>query len=316
MRLHSPVYELAIAALMLVLVAASAPMGHAQSTTRSERHWISLGPKLSSAAAGATVTYSVSVGTSSDYFPGEVSVTIPSGVTVIGQPVCSSGCWQPSVLQSSTGSQIQTTVTVRSGESASFSFPVQVDPTTAVGTTFQLTAYLLGGVNTAGSSETAFATLQVMGSSVPPTSSRPNQPLEDEPPISIEPDTLSVSPGEKARFRVKLAGDGSMGTFLLTVTLPKGIQYTEAPACFSLLPGQCLDADFETRTNEASDGSTVVQLRGSNIVPTRFTLQFTVEIADTTTSDDLTVDATVESVRRWGPEPIGEASIAVMVNRN
>jgi hypothetical protein len=282
--------------------------------SQSGRHWISLGPELSTATAGETVTYLVSVGTSANRFSGDVLITVASGLKVVGQPVCSSGCWQPSVLQSPTGSQIQTSVTVRTGESAAFTFDVQIDPTAKDGSSYQLAAYLLGGVNTAGSSETAFATLQVTGSNSVPTGPNKNQQLENEPPISIDPETLSVSPGETVRFRVKLANEGSMGTFLLTLTLPKGVQYTGSPVCFSLKPGQCLDANIETRTNEASDGSTLVQLRGTNIYDTRFTFVFAVEVADPATEQDMTISATVESVRRWGTEPIGETSMTVTVD--
>lgn len=311
MRQRVTVHRLFAITLLMALTILSTSAASAQGVAQPERHWISLGPKHETASAGDTVTYVVGVGTSATYFSGEVLVTIPSGLTVDGQPFCSSGCWQPSVQQGQTGSQIQTPITVRTGESVSFSFNVQIDPTVALGTTFQLTAFLLGGVNTAGSSETAFATLQVTGSYAASASSNTNLHLDDEPPISFEPETLSVSPGDTARITITLFE--SLAEYRLSVVVPQDLVVLSEPVCVGSDAELCTDGIYDKSVSTLANGSSEVTVIGTSVIRGKRKFVIHVEIPSHSSKEQYVVNGTLESVRRWGLEPIGEASIVITI---
>jgi hypothetical protein len=312
MRQQYSVYRLLAIALLAILPILSTLAASAQSVMQTERHWISLGPNLSTATAGATVTYSVSVGTSSDYFPGDVLIMVPSGLTVIGQPMCSIGCRLPSVLQSSTGSQIQTPVSARSGESASFSFDVQVAPTTPAGTSFQLTAFLLGGVNTAGGSETAFASLTVntaSESSVP--AGVPSTGAAED--ITFDDIDAPLSPGDTFRIRVNLPLGGSVSDYLLTIFIPIGLDVVSGPVCFGSTIDTCTQNIFEKTVIGLPDGTTEIKVWGANdwTGPTSFVIS--VRAASVSVSHRYEVVGVLESVRSWGTEPIAEVSKFILI---
>lgn len=128
---------------------------------------IGIGPGEASAAPGEITTYTVSVshfdpsGGIQAGFSGAIMVAIPGGLSVVGQPSCTMGCGIPSVENTGSGLRIQAQVNIRDDERALMSFQVMVSTSATVGSSYGLTAYLLGGANTTGGSETAFATLTV-----------------------------------------------------------------------------------------------------------------------------------------------------------
>lgn len=231
-------------------------------------HSISLGPSQATAGPGEIVSYTVYVRTSAPSFRGSVLVDIPGGLSVVGQPSCATGCGQPVVSTGGGRPQIETSISIYGEETATFSFQLLVEASARAGTAFNLTAYLLGGVNTAGGSETAFATLVVGSGSESPSESRPasDQPGTDdlEAWLYVSPGLLRVAPGATAVYFVQPVfwGDWSASdatAVQVKVLLPSGVSLNGEPTCDRPV-ADAPDADCELQIEEKG-GSSGVTLR-------------------------------------------------------
>lgn len=223
-------------------------------------HSIALGPDQTTAGPGEFVEYTTSVRSLQEAFSGFVLVVIPDGLTVTGQPYCQNGCGQPTVDVGTDGTQIEASIDVFGDESASLSFQVMVDTNATVGTSYGLTAYLLGGVNTAGSSETAFATLTV-------TDAAPDSgPLDDRHAyLDVTPRLLRVAPGGSALYFIQPGfwGDWSanLPDYTVELQLPTGVGLPSEPICG---PRQSVVPEVTTCdaiADEQGDGSIIVTAR-------------------------------------------------------
>lgn len=148
-------------------------------------------------------------------------------------------------------------VNIRGDERASLSFQVMVSLSAAVGSSYTLTVYLLGGVNTAGGSETAFATLTVTGSA---GGSGPVDNREAGPDVT--PRLIRVAPGGSALYMILPVfwGDWSadLPEYTVEVRLPSGVTPAADAICGpkqSTIPDQ---AGCDIDVAEGRDGSTVI----------------------------------------------------------
>lgn len=197
---------------------------------------ISIGPDHQSAALGEIVAYTVSVshfdpqGGIQAAFSGGVSVLIPSGLTLVGLPSCTAGCGYPSVSVVGQESRIEVQVDIRGDERASMSFQVMVNSSATVGTSYQLSAYLLGGVNTAGGSETAFATLTVTGPAAG-SGALDNRDVY----LDVTPRLIRVAPGGSALYMILPVFWGDWRTdlpdYTVEVRLPSGVTLAAEAIC-------------------------------------------------------------------------------------
>lgn len=224
---------------------------------------ISLGPDQATAGPGEFVEYSVHVSAfldTLDRFSGSVLVLIPDGLTVTGQPYCQNGCGQPAINVDTEGTQIESSFVISGDESASLTFQVVVDTDAIVGTPYSLTAYLLGGVNTAGSSETAFATLTV--SETAPSSG----PVDNRYAyLDITPRLLRVAPGGSALYFIQPGfwGDWSanLPDYTVELQLPLGVDLPSEPICGSRQSVAPEVSTCEIHTGKQEDGSILVVAR-------------------------------------------------------
>ncbi len=240
--------------LLLSLIGSGWTTGLVHAADQMSPHSISLGPGQATAGPGEYVQYTVTVRTLEDSFSGSVLVVVSDGLAVTGQPFCLSGCGQPSVEIGTDGTEIQASIDIYGDESASFSFQVMVDWDAAVGTSYGLSAYLLGGVNTAGTSETAFATLTV--SDALPTSA----PVDDRYAfLDVTPRLLRVAPGGSALYFIQPGfwGDWSanLPDYAVELQLPAGVSLATPPICG---PRQSVVPEVSTcdvSTAKRADGS-------------------------------------------------------------
>ncbi len=255
--------------ILLSLLGGGWPTRSVQAEYQTSPYSISLGPDHATAGLGEFVEYTVHVGAlldTLDRFSGSVLIVIPNGLTVMGQPFCQTGCGQPAVDVDAEGTQIDAFVTLSGEESASFTCPVMVNTTATVGTRYSLTAYLLGGVNTAGSSETAFATLTVIDAA-PSSGAVPGPSLEDnrEAYLDVTPRLLRVAPGGSALYFVQPVfwgmWDGNLPDYTVGLQLPSGVGLLNEPICGprqSVIPEvSTCDVNAETQ----GDGSLLVTAR-------------------------------------------------------
>ncbi len=167
----------------------------AQSDYQGDPYSISLGPTNQTASAGQYVDYYVTVSSPYGSFSGYVLVVIPEGLAISSQPECSTGCGQPDVTPSNSGTQIETSIRINQEEQATFSFQISVPIDVSPGSSYELIAYLLGGVNTAGSSETSFASLFITAPTILPTS--PSMPDNRTASLVVSPSFVHIAPGGK-----------------------------------------------------------------------------------------------------------------------
>lgn len=246
--------------MLLSLLGQSWAAGSVQAAYQTSPYSISLGPDQASAGPGEFVEYTVSVRSLQDAFSGYVLVVIEDGLTVTGQPFCHTGCGPPTIEGGTDGTQIEASVDTYAEGIASVSFQVMVDPNAIVGTSYSLTAYLLGGVNTAGSSETAFATLTVIDAA--PTS----VPVDDRYAyVDVTPSLLRVAPGGSALYFIQpiFWGDWSanLPDYTVDLRLPSGVGLPTAAICG---PRQSVVPEVSTcdvNAEEQSDGSLLVTAR-------------------------------------------------------
>lgn len=228
-----------------------------------------MGPDQATAGPGEFVEYTVHVSAwlaALDRFPGSVLIVIPNGLTVTGQPYCHTGCGQPAVDVDEGGTQIDAFFTLSGDESASLSFQVMVDTNATAGRSYTLTAYLLGGVNTAGSSETAFATLTVIDAA-PSSGAAPGPSPEDnrEAYLDVTPRLLRVAPGGSALYFVQPVfwgmWDGNLPGYTVELQLPSAVGLLNEPICD---PRQSVMPEVSTcdvNAEKRGDGSILVTAR-------------------------------------------------------
>lgn len=173
---------------------------------------------------------------------------------------CNSGCEQATVETGSQSTNIEAQVDIWGGETASFSFQVVVSPGAALGSTYNITTYLLGGVNTAGGSETAFATLTV---TEPVAGSGPVD--EREVWLNVTPRLLRVAPGGSGLYLIRPSSWGDWSAdradYTVEVRLPAGVSLPRAPICGPGQPTVPKVSTCDIEAEERSDGETVITAR-------------------------------------------------------
>jgi hypothetical protein len=231
--------------MLLSLLGGGWLTGPVKAGNQTSPYSISLGPDQATASPGEFVEYTVRVSAfldTLDRFSGSVLVQIPNGLTVTGQPHCQPGCGQPAVDVSPDVTQLESSFVLSGDESVSLSFQVMVGTNAPLGTSYNLTAYLIGGVNTGGSSETAFATLTV--SEAAPTSG----PIDERYAyLDVTPRLLRVAPGGSALYFIQPAfwGDWSanLPDYTVEMQLPSGVNLPSDPICG---PGQSVIPEVST----------------------------------------------------------------------
>lgn len=262
-------HALALIGMLLSALGGGSSAGTTQVEYQAGPHSIALGPSQATADPGETVSYTVSVrtvGESFSGFSGSVLVNLPDGLSVVGQPVCSSGCGQPAVEVGSQGTEIQTSINAYVGEPASFSFQVMIDGNASVGTSYSLTAYLLGGISTGGSSETSFATLTVTEAAPSSGAASDAGPIVDRYAyLDVTPRLLRVAPGGAALYFIQPGfwGDWSanLPDYMVELHLPSGAELSAEPICGprqSVVP-EVSRCDVSVEKQE--DGSMLVNAR-------------------------------------------------------
>lgn len=273
--------------ILISLLGGAWPIGSVQAGYQTSPYSISLGPDQATAGPGEFVEFTVRVSAlldALDRFSGSVLVLIPDGLTVTGQPYCQTGCGQPAVDVDTEVTQLEASFVISGDESASLSFQVMVGMDATVGTSYSLTAYLLGGVNTAGSSETAFATLTV--SETAPSSG----PVDDRYAyLDVTPRLLRVAPGGSALYFVQPGfwGDWSANLPEYTVELrfPSGVDLPSDPICG---PRQSVVPEVSTcdvSTEKLGDGSILVTANPGFVSVNSNGLYVTVEFQSTLSID-------------------------------
>lgn len=247
----------ALVGLLLSTVGTGLITGSAQGGFPSDPHRISLGPDYVAASPGETVSYTVTVGTMLDSFSGAILVTVPAGVGVVGEPFCSAGCSQPFVTVGAQNTQIEASISLYGEGTASFSFQAMVDSTAPVGTSYQLAAYLLGGVNTAGSSETAYATLVVADTALH------SGPIDNrEAYLDITPWVMRTAPGGSTLYFVQpiFWGDwsGSLPDYTVEAEIPSGMNLLNEPICGPRQSVVPIESTCDVNLDEQTDGSLIV----------------------------------------------------------
>ncbi len=286
---------------------------------QSSPHTIALGPSQATAGPGEFVEYTVSVGSLQGAFSGSVLVIVPAGLVVTDQLQCLSGCGQPTVSGGATDTQIEFAVDIYGDEWASLSFQVRVDENAVVGTSIQLTAYLLGGVNTAGGSETAFATLVVTEGVSGPGSVPDSGPLDDRQAyLDVTPRALHVVPGGWALYFVQPVfwGDwsASLPDYTIELQLPAGAELPTEPVCgarTSVVPevSSCV-VTAQTR----GDGSIVLTARPGFVGVNSNGLYVTVKFeADLPINTSLQIHSSLDLPGNLPVSAPAEQSLAVLV---
>lgn len=255
--------------ILLSLLGGALPSGSLRAEYQTSPYSISLGPDQVTAGPGEFVEYTVRVSTlldTLDRFSGSVLLLIPEGLKVTGQPFCQSGCGQPEVDVDTDVTEIEASFTLYEDESASLSFQVMVDTNATVGTSYNLTAYLLGGVNTAGSSETAFATLTVTDAA-PDSGAASDLSLEDnrEAYLDVTPSLLRVAPGGSALYFVQPVfwgmWDGNLPKYTVELQLPSGVGLSTEPICGPRLSTVPEVSTCDVNVDKQEDGSILVTAR-------------------------------------------------------
>lgn len=252
--------------VMLSLLGSGWTAASAQDGYPGSPAWISLGPDSVTASPGETVSYTVSTGSSQTGFSGAVLVIVPDGLTVLGQPLCVSGCGRPFVTAGTAFTKIEASFDLYGDETASISFQVMADGNAPAGNSYQLVAYLIGGINTAGGSETAHATLTVgdVGADVTPEGGDPGVPpaADRDAYLSATPTSVRVAPGGSTLYFVQPIFWGTWGEdlpdYTVELRLPSGTSLPDEPICG---PRQSTVPDGSTckvGTEERSDGATVI----------------------------------------------------------
>jgi len=192
---------------------------------------IGLGPSYQTASPGQVVNYHVSASVNTDRlagFHGEIMVTFSTDLRLAGDPICQSGCNSVFV---STGNSVILEANFRlyDGDRVDFSFSVIVPSDAAVGTSYTLVAYLLGGENTGSSSETSYAEL-VVGETQPDQNVGTTSPVAG---IYAFPEAVRLSPDGKFTMVVRPYAtiEGTDSSLSVNIMVPRSLKIVSGPYC-------------------------------------------------------------------------------------
>jgi hypothetical protein len=219
---------------------------------------VGISPPYQEAAPGTPISFSVS-GMST--MGGTISISVPTAMNLVGDPVCHGPCSGPFVRTSSGTTLIEVTL---DGESAVVGFTVSVSTIARPGDTLNINAMLVGGPDAV---EMASASVQVMA----PVANQ--NPLPDDNRLlylQVNPQYLRIAPSGEALFHIQPVRwgmwSGPSPNVAVNISIPAGVTPTSNPSCGrgDQVPTQ---APCSVTTTEESDGSTTYSITpGYNIV--------------------------------------------------
>jgi hypothetical protein len=186
---------------------------------------------------------------------GTVAVTVPFGLELVGDPVCSGPCRGPYVSPRTDLTFIEVTL---DGESALVSFTVLINPQAFAGTTINIGVTLVGGPQAV---EISSATVYV-------TQAAPTQPppaMDDNRLLYLEtnPQFLRIAPGGDALFHIQPVRwgmwIGSSPNVAVSINIPVGLTAASDPFCgrYDVIPTK---APCGVASTEEPDGSTTYSI--------------------------------------------------------
>jgi hypothetical protein len=240
----------------------------AQGGDQGSPAFVRIGSSSEVTDAGKTVEFLAVIHSPSTDFAGSVRVTVPAGLTVVGQPFCNPfwACgW--SLAVSSAGTEMESRVFQYAGETTSFTFRATVDATAPPGSVYEIAAALLGDDGTPVDPRPAVATLTVEddGTRVTPEGEETGVPpsaSDRDAYLSVTPTVVRIAPGGSTLYFVQPIFWGAWGDdlpgYTVEVRLPAGASLSGEPVCGPRQSAAPSENTCEVGAEERSDGATVI----------------------------------------------------------
>jgi hypothetical protein len=213
---------------------------------------VGISPAYQEAAPGTPLNFTVSAQST---MGGTVAITVPFGLVLVGDPICSGPCRGPFVSPRTDLTFIEVTL---DGESALVSFTVLVNHQASAGATFNISATLVGGPQAV---EMSSATVYV-------TQAAPTQPpsaMDDNRMLYLQmnPQFLRMAPAGDALFHIQPVRwgtwTGSSPNVAISINIPVGLTAASDPFCGrdDVIPTK---APCGVASTEEPDGSTTYSI--------------------------------------------------------
>lgn len=211
-------------AFLLLVLTSTAMDQPALATLQTDYASVDISPTYQELATGGTTTFTVGASSSSG---GTVVVSVPSGLELLGSPVCSGGCRAPLTNVGAEETSMEFNI---DGQIATLSFTVAVGRSIPAGTSLFITAYLVGGPQAIEQSSATIVVTETVPSQSPPLSDDNRMVFLD-----VSPYNLRIAPGGDALYRIWTGLWGMWSNqspgIELSIHVPDGLTASAEPAC-------------------------------------------------------------------------------------
>lgn len=196
----------------------------ALATLQTDYASVDISPTYQELAPGGTTTFTVGASSSSG---GAVVVSVPSGLELLGSPVCSGGCRAPFTNVGAEETSMEFNI---DGQIATLGFTVALGRSFPAGSSLFITAYLVGGPQAIEQSSATIVVTDTVHSQSPPLSDDNRMVFLD-----IAPTSLRISPGGDSLYRIwtglwGMWSNQSPGVEV-SIHVPDGLTESAEPAC-------------------------------------------------------------------------------------